>query len=668
MINPYLYRPKIPYCMKLSVVIVNYNVKYFLEQCLHSVEAAIKGIDAEVFVVDNNSVDGSVEMVREKFPDVKLIANTVNTGFSVANNQAIKVASGEYILLLNPDTVVELDTFSKSVEFMDAHPDAGGLGIKMVDGSGRFLPESKRGLPTPAVAFYKIFGLSALFPKSRIFGQYHLGYLDNEKTHVVDVLAGAYMMLRRETLEKTGLLDETFFMYGEDIDLSYRITKSGYKNYYFPGARIIHYKGESTKKSSINYVFVFYNAMVIFARKHFSQKNARLFSFLIHIAIYLRAGISILHRLLNKVLLPLADAAVIYSGSLLIVDYWESNVTYTFGGHYPPQFLFGLLPGYVLIWLFSVLLAGGYDKPLSLRKIFTGIFAGTIAILVFYALLPAGFRFSRAIIILSGIWGIASVTGIRLLLHFAGFRSYRLGLNPNRRFAIIGNKDESERVADILRKGLVNAGFIGLVNTENSKNNTEGFIGSLPNISDIINIYKIDEVIFCAKDIPASQIIDTMSQLSKLQVEFKIVPPESLSIIGSNSISTTGDLYVIEINSITRVNNLRNKRLLDVVLSILLMAFSPLLFIFMKRPHGFIWNILRVLSGNRTWVGYSKFSAPQNLPPVRKGILNPTDALNFNIPDTETAIRLNMLYARDYRLSSDINIILKGFRNLGRKA
>lgn len=654
--------------MKLSVVIVNYNVKYFLEQCLHSVEAAIKGIDAEVFVVDNNSVDGSVEMVREKFPDVKLIANTANTGFSVANNQAIKVASGEYILLLNPDTVVELDTFSKSVEFMDVHPDAGGLGIKMVDGSGRFLPESKRGLPTPAVAFYKIFGLSALFPKSKIFGQYHLGYLDNEKTHVVDVLAGAYMMLRRETLEKTGLLDETFFMYGEDIDLSYRITKSGYKNYYFPGARIIHYKGESTKKSSINYVFVFYNAMVIFARKHFSQKNARLFSFLIHIAIYLRAGISILHRLLNKVLLPLADAAVIYSGSLLIVDYWESNVTYTFGGHYPPQFLFGLLPGYVLIWLFSVLLAGGYDKPLSLRKIFTGIFAGTIAILVFYALLPAGFRFSRAIIILSGIWGIASVTGIRLLLHFAGFRSYRLGLNPNRRFAIIGNKDESERVADILRKGLVNAGFIGLVNTENSKNNTEGFIGSLPNISDIINIYKIDEVIFCAKDIPASQIIDTMSQLSKLQVEFKIVPPESLSIIGSNSISTTGDLYVIEINSITRVNNLRNKRLLDVVLSFLLLAFSPLLFIFMKRPHGFIWNILRVLSGNRTWVGYSKFSAPQNLPPVRKGILNPTDALNFNIPDTETAIRLNMLYARDYRLSSDINIILKGFRNLGRKA
>lgn len=259
--------------MKLSVVIVNYNVKYFLEQCLHSVEKSIEGIDSEVFVVDNNSVDGSVEMVAEKFPWVKLIANTENTGFSVANNQAIKVSKGEYILLLNPDTLVELDTFAKSVEFMDQHPDAGGLGIKMVDGNGRFLPESKRGLPTPTVAFYKIFGLSSLFPKSKTFGKYHLGYLDNEKTHVVDVLSGAYMMLRRETLDKTGLLDETFFMYGEDIDLSYRITKAGYNNYYYPEARIIHYKGESTKKSSINYVFVFYKAMVIFAKKHFSQKT-----------------------------------------------------------------------------------------------------------------------------------------------------------------------------------------------------------------------------------------------------------------------------------------------------------------------------------------------------------------------------------------------------------
>jgi len=263
--------------LKLSVVIVNYNVKYFLEQCLISVGKAISNIDAEVFVVDNNSVDGSCQMVRDKFPFVNVIENKINTGFSKANNQAIVQSKGEYLLLLNPDTVVEEDTFKKVVDFMDNHPQAGGLGVHMIDGNGKFLPESKRGLPTPAVAFYKIFGLSALFPKSKLFGQYHLGFLDKNKTNEVDVLSGAFMLLRKSVLDKIGLLDETFFMYGEDIDLSYRITKAGYKNYYFPETKIIHYKGESTKKSSVNYVVVFYKAMSIFAQKHFSQSNAAFF-------------------------------------------------------------------------------------------------------------------------------------------------------------------------------------------------------------------------------------------------------------------------------------------------------------------------------------------------------------------------------------------------------
>jgi O-antigen biosynthesis protein len=653
--------------MKLSVVIVNYNVKFFLEQCLHSVEVATKGLESEVFVVDNNSVDGSVEMVAEKFPNVKIIANTENTGFSKANNQAILQSSGEYVLLLNPDTVVEHDTFTKSVAFMDAHPDAGGLGIKMVDGKGRFLPESKRGLPTPVVAFYKIFGLSALFPRSKTFGQYHLGYLDKEQTHVVDVLAGAYMMLRRETLDKTGLLDEDFFMYGEDIDLSYRITKAGYKNYYYPGARIIHYKGESTKKSSVNYVFVFYNAMVIFARKHFSQKNARLFSVLIHLAIYLRAGIAVLYRVLNKLLLPLTDAAVIYAGTLLIVDYWESNVIYTVGGHYPPLFLFGVLPAYIFIWLFSVLVAGGYDPPLRLRRILTGLLGGTVAILVLYALLPADFRFSRALIILSAIWGMISMTGIRFALNLAGFKNFKIGANPNKRYAIVGDTEESERVADLLRKTLVNPGFIGRVGIKDTRKTSDGFIGNIAHLTDIISIYKIDEVIFCARDIPAHRIIDTMSQLQRSQADFKIAPPESLAIIGSNSISTSGDLYVIDINSISKINNRRNKRIFDMAMSLIFLPVSPVLMWITKNPPVFVLNIFRVLAGLRTWIGYASVTTPGSaLPSIRKGILNPTDLFPNREIDTETAGTLNMLYARDYRITNELNIILRGFRRLGR--
>ena len=288
--------------MKLSIVIVNYNVKYFLEQALYSVKKACKGIESEIIVVDNNSVDGSCEMVKNKFAnDVIFIENKVNLGFSKANNQAIKISKGEYILLLNPDTVVEETCFQKVIEFLDNTPDAGSVGVKMIDGSGKFLPESKRGLPTPTVAFYKIFGLAALFPKSKRFGKYHLGFLDKNKTHKVDVLAGAFMMLRKSVLDKIGLLDEDYFMYGEDIDLSYRVTKAGFFNYYFPDTTIIHYKGESTKKTSVNFVFTFYRAMIIFAQKHYSQKHAQTFGILINFAIYLRAAAAIIIRIAKNI-------------------------------------------------------------------------------------------------------------------------------------------------------------------------------------------------------------------------------------------------------------------------------------------------------------------------------------------------------------------------------
>jgi GT2 family glycosyltransferase len=300
--------------VKLSIIVVNYNVKYFLEQCLKAVQKAMAGIEAEVWVVDNNSVDGSVEMLAEKFKWVKVIANLQNTGFSKANNQAIKTSSGEYVLLLNPDTVVEEDTFLKCIAFMDQNPQAGALGVRMVDGSGNFLPESKRGLPTPEVALYKMFGLNKLFPKSKKFGRYHLGFLSEHETNEVEVLAGAFMFMRREALEKAGLLDETFFMYGEDIDLSFRLIKAGYKNYYFPETSIIHYKGESTKKGSANYVKIFYQAMVIFARKHYKGSKSGLLIFLINTFIYLRAFAALVYRFFNRWWLPMLDATLLFIG------------------------------------------------------------------------------------------------------------------------------------------------------------------------------------------------------------------------------------------------------------------------------------------------------------------------------------------------------------------
>ena len=654
--------------MKLSVVIVNYNVRHFLEQCLSSVRRAVRDIEAEVWVVDNNSVDGSVRMLRDKFPEVRLIANNENLGFSKANNQAIRQSEGEYVLLLNPDTVVEDDTFTKIIAFMDAHPEAGGLGVKMIDGKGNFLPESKRGLPTPDVAFYKIFGLSKIFPRSKTFGKYHLGFLDKDKVHEVEILSGAFMFMRRSALDKTGLLDESFFMYGEDIDLSYRIVKAGYKNYYFPETRIIHYKGESTKKSSINYVFVFYNAMVIFARKHFSQKNARLFSLLINLAIWLRASIAIFSRFIKKALLPLIDTALIFGGIFFIKEYWESRVIFPEGGSYPMAFIAVAVPVYIIIWLLSVYLSGGYDKPVRIIRIFQGITVGTVMILVVYALLSESYRFSRAIIILGAVWGLISMTGLRLLLHIAGFKEYRIGMARNKRFIIVGDAEEAGRVSDLLHKTYLAPVFVGLVSLRNENGNRENFIGSIDQISEIIPIYRISEVIFCSKSIPHQVIIDKMSELQHFKVDFRIAPEDSLSIIGSSSINTSGDLYTVDINSISNPKNRRNKRFADIVVALVMLALLPLNLFLVRNPAGLFRNIFGVLIGKFTWVGYARHreSDPEKLPKIKKGILNPEDAFGKKRLNREITGKLNMIYARDYNFMTDLNIIFRGYRATGR--
>ncbi len=278
--------------MQLSVIIVNYNVKYFLEQCLSSVHKAIEQLQAEVWVVDNASSDNSVRYLKLKFPWVKFIENFKNVGFAKANNQALYQCSGRYILFLNPDTLIPEDALIKCIAFMEANKQAGALGIRMIDGKGVFLPESKRSFPSPLVSFYKLTGLSRLFPSSKNFSRYSLGYLNEYKNHQVDVLSGAFLLAQKEVLIELKGFDEAFFMYGEDIDLSYRIQKMGYKNFYFSESTIIHFKGESTRKGSLKYVRMFYHAMSIFVKKHHAGRSAYLNAFLLNIAIWLRAGVS----------------------------------------------------------------------------------------------------------------------------------------------------------------------------------------------------------------------------------------------------------------------------------------------------------------------------------------------------------------------------------------
>ena len=663
--------------MKLSVVIVNYNVCYFLEQALLSVRKAVEklGLPTEVFVVDNNSADNSVAMVRARFPEVILLENKNNPGFSKANNQALRQATGEYQLLLNPDTLVEEDTFRLCCEFMDQHPRCGGLGVQMLDGQGRFLPESKRGLPTPLVAFYKVFGLAWLFPKSRTFGRYHLGFLNQSQAHEVEVLSGAFMLLRRAALDEVGLLDEDYFMYGEDIDLSYRLTRGGWQNYYFPGTRIIHYKGESTKRTSVNYVFVFYRAMVIFAQKHFAPGHASLFSGLINTAIWLRAGASLVRRLATAAAPVLADAGLLYGGMYALKIYWEHNHKYV-PLPYPPQYMLVAVPVYIGVWLLAVWLSGGYDRPAHTGPVVRGVAVGTILISAGTNFLDS-WRFSKALIVLGGAWAVAALLGRRVLTHWLRHGNLRFSETRPRHLAIIGSALESQRVRQLLADAQVPASVIGYIPPaappELSHAATQPHshsldqLGELRQLPELVRLYELDELIFCSKDLPASQIISLMLGLpAQPPVAYKILPEDSQYIIGSNGKDAPADYYTLDLAlRLALPAQRRTKRLLDLLASLVLFLATPLIIWGQHRPGGLLPNIGRVLLGRRSWVGL-RYTPKAT---VSAAVLSPADAAApaSHPPDAATRRRLEFFYAKDYEPVMDLRTLWRGWRWLGNR-
>ena len=649
--------------IELSIIIVNYNVKYFLEQALTAVYNTKQPFQFEVFVVDNCSQDGSVELVKKRFPEVQLIANKDNVGFSKANNQAIQQAKGTYLLLLNPDTVVEETTFAKTIAFMDTNPGAGALGIKMIDGSGAYLPESKRGFPSPFVAFCKTFGLSGLFPKSKWFNHYHMGYLDKNQNHEIEVLAGAFMLLRRTVIEEIGALDETFFMYGEDIDLSYRIIKAGYQNFYFAESQIIHYKGESTKRGSLNYVRIFYQAMIIFARKHFSGSQARFFVWMLQLAIYFRAGLTVLRQVGNRVFLPMVDALVIGTGLFFSKQFWA---IYHFHDpkYYDYTFELVNLPLYTGIWLFSNFILGAYDYPFLLKRLITGIITGTILIAAVYGFLDMEYRTSRAIIIIGMFWNLIFLPSIHYLLQVVGLGPFfTTHLNPQR-LLIVGSVGETERAMTLLQAAHVKKDFIGRITPH--VNDEAASIGQVSRLVQLTQVFKIEEIIFCTKDVKVNQVMEWMETLGN-RISYKMLPEASNSIIGSSSKRTQGQLYTIDTNfRINQPVQKRHKRIFDLIFCLLLLLTFPIQLLVMKPFRTFWKNWYQVFIGNKSWVGLSNATNTHLKNTIKVGILTPLDEFHFPIDLPETIQRLDYLYAKDYRVLFDLDICLKGYLKLGR--
>ena len=363
--------------MKVSVIIVNYNVKYFLEVCLHSVQRALRETEGEIIVVDNNSQDGSPAFLREKFPEVVLIENKDNKGFSKANNQGVAIAKGEYILFLNPDTVLPEDFFTKTLEYVNTHPEVGGIGPRLIDGKGVYAPDAKKSFPTLSVALFKATGINKLFPKSPYFNKYYAVDVAEHETAAVESLSGCCMMMRRTAIDKAGgAFDEDYFMYFEDGDLCYRIRKAGYTNIYFPETTVIHYKGESTRKTTLSYVKVFNEAFAIFARKHYGKQNARLFILFINLGIILRALLSVVKTLLKVLRMPLFDAIILLLTLYVVKEFWVGEVKNI--NEIPFRSVYLTFPAYIGIWILSLFLNGAYDQPYRGLRVVRGMLIGTI--------------------------------------------------------------------------------------------------------------------------------------------------------------------------------------------------------------------------------------------------------------------------------------------------
>lgn len=407
--------------------------------------------------------------------------------------------------------------------------------------------------------------------------------------------------------------------------------------------------------------------MIIFAKKHFSKSNASLFSFFIRIAIYLRASAALISRVLKYAFLPILDFILVFAGLYAMKIYWSSN----FSIRYPDTFLHVMVPVYCLTWIVTIFFSGGYDEPIKPAKIIRGIFTGTLLILVIYALLPEALRFSRALILLGAFWASAVIITARLIINLFTGR-FSIAEEVRKRLIIVGNDEEGNRVLSLLKLSETTHNFIGFIRPDtdsapeiSSPEYSNYYLGNVVRLRELIEVYKCDEIIFCGKDVSSQEIIRFMSLTTGLNVEYKIAPPESSFIIGSSNVEDPGELYIIDINSINKNENRRNKRLIDLVVGMLLLILFPVLIFTQRNSREFMKNIFRVLCGRKTWVGYA--GRTSSLPRIKIGVLNPLDGLNSFVGDEITINRLNSLYARDYRIYTDLNIIRKGWRNLSRK-
>ena len=658
--------------MDLSIIIVNYNVKEFLQNLIHSIEKASLNITKEIIVIDNASDDGSVEFIREKFPQIKLIVNNKNLGFGKANNIGLKEAKGKFILLINPDTIVAEDTFEKMFEFFKSNPETGLAGCKILNPDGTLQLACRRSFPGPWTSFTKVTGLSSFFPKSKLFARYNLTYLDENQSYEVDAISGSFMMMRKEVYEKVGGFDEQFFMYGEDLDLCYRIQKAGFKVFYVHTSQIIHYKGESTKRSSLDETKVFYHAMHLFVKKHLSS------SFIVELILRSAIVVTSIFAFLGVrklIIISIILDYLFFDLSLFIAEkfYLSFHIWKGFP-HYAIPIVYSVPAA---IQILASLTVGNYNKTkLSVSKTLISIFI-SLPILTSLTFFFKDFAFSRAIVLITYVFLIILLPLWRIIAKLI----FKTGLMEDTskvyRTLLVGLDEGAVQIGKKLRKKKTDrrsvVGLIGFSNKDiGSKVDSFEIVGTDQNIRKIIIENKINEIIFSSEGLAYNKMMEIVGKCQNENVEFKIVGSNLDFIVGKTAVTMLDDMPLIELNyNIANPQIKFIKTIFDysVALPSLFLIYP---FIYFKQAltktqsdfTKFILGFPKIILGKASLVGPQINNGNKNHFLGKKGL---TGYWYIEPANSEEIEKMNFYYAKNQNIWLDMDILVKSLKKMWSK-
>ncbi len=651
----------------VSIIIVNYNVKEFLLNLLDSLKKASANINTEIIIVDNNSTDGSIEVINRKYPSVITIQNKKNVGFGAANNQALEIAKGEYLLLINPDTLVKENTLTEMIKFMEENPQVGIAGCKVLNPDGTLQLACRRSFPTPWVSLTKVMGLSKAFPKSKLFAKYNLTYLDENQSNEVDAISGSFMFMRKNVYDKVGGFDTDFFMYGEDLDLCYRVQKSGFKVYYVNDTEIIHYKGESTKRSKIDETKIFYNAMHLFVSKHFS--SSFIVEAILQLGIFIRKVIAFAN--VNRFIL--IAILLDFISFFFLIKFSENIYATPKWPGFPKVFIPWV---YIVPSIFQIIVSaflGAYKRnSISVLKSIISLFVGFILItsVTFFF---KQFAFSRAVVLLTYLFSIVlfSLWRIVFKLFLLKKDDYR-NIPQNAVLVGIDNKaiDLANKLKNNINSGINLIGLISLdlkdigADIENHK-----IIGSTGNLKKLLADNKITKVIFSSDSIELKQVFATVAECQGENVEFLMSGNELDYMVGKSTIAQIDKIPLLKVRyNISELTHRIIKRTFDIVFSLIgLLFIYPFVFlysIFKKNKSEFVKAVLqlpKVFIGKMSFVGPKEKLTDTNLYLGKIGITGLWFTEIFNSSDSEEVKRQNLFYAKNQNIWLDLEVLGKTF-------